>query len=91
MYTDSGSPFKFLIRYNNFFVIRINLLWDYYYDFKYFPLITNLHNNRFSIPSIFCLAESMIYQPPKIIYGLLLLTIPKVLIGDIRYNQFDEN
>ena len=32
----------------------------------------------------------MIYQPPKIIYGLLLLTIPKVLIGDIRYNQLME-
>ena len=32
----------------------------------------------------------MIYQPPKIIYGLLLLTIPKVLNGDIRYNQLME-
>ena len=32
----------------------------------------------------------MIYQPPKIIYGLLLLTIPEVLIGDIRYNQLME-
>ena len=32
----------------------------------------------------------MIYQPPKIIYGLLQLTIPKVLIGDIRYNQLME-
>ena len=32
----------------------------------------------------------MIYQPPKIIYGLLLITIPKVLIGDIRYNQLME-
>ena len=51
MYTDSGSPFKFLIRYNNFLKLEIN---NYEILKKYpkkYTLVTNLQNNRFSIPS----------------------------------------
>ena len=33
----------------------------------------------------------MLFPPPQVIFGLLLLSIAVVLIGDIRYNPFGED
>ena len=33
----------------------------------------------------------MIYPPPQVIFGLLLLSIAVVLIMDIRYNPFGQS
>ena len=33
----------------------------------------------------------MLFPPPQVIFGLLLLSIAVVLIWDIRYNPFGEN
>ena len=33
----------------------------------------------------------MIYPPPKVVFGLLILSTAVVLIWDIRYNAFGED
>jgi len=33
----------------------------------------------------------MLFPPPQVIFGLLLLSIAVVLIWDIRYNSFGED
>jgi len=33
----------------------------------------------------------MLFPPPQVIFGLLLLSIAVVLIWDIRYNPFGED
>ena len=38
-----------------------------------------------------CYALLMLFPPPQVIFGLLLLSIAVVLIWDIRYNPFGED
>ena len=38
-----------------------------------------------------CYILLMLFPPPQVIFGLLLLSIAVVLIWDIRYNPFGED
>ena len=38
-----------------------------------------------------CYISLMLFPPPQVIFGLLLLSIAVVLIWDIRYNPFGED
>ena len=38
-----------------------------------------------------CYIALMLFPPPQVIFGLLLLSIAVVLILDIRYNPFGED
>ena len=42
-------------------------------------------------PTENCYISLMIFPPPQVIFGLLLLSIAVVLIWDIRYNPFGED
>jgi len=38
-----------------------------------------------------CYVSLMLFPPPQVIFGLLLLSIAVVLIWDIRYNPFGKD
>ena len=54
-------------------------------------LVTNQQNKRFSIYFKILLGKINDLSTSQNYLWFIATTIPKVLIGDIRYNQFDEN
>ena len=58
---------------------------------KFIPYFIGFKILTFTGFITYMINRQMIYPPPQVIFGLLLLSVAVVLIWDIRYNPFGED